>query len=54
VFYDENDGLIVAEVELQNADEYFEKPDWLGKEVTGDLKYYNVMLAQQPFKTWNQ
>jgi len=53
-FYDENAGLIVAEVELKNPDEFFEKPNWLGKEVTGDLKYYNVMLAQHPFITWNQ
>jgi len=53
-FYDSNAGLIIAEVELNNADEVFEKPEWLGKEVTGDLKYYNVMLAQHPFKTWNQ
>lgn len=53
-FYDSNAGLIIAEVELKNADEYFEKPDWLGKEVTGDLKYYNVMLAQHPYKTWNK
>jgi len=53
-FYDSNAGLIIAEIELNNADEVFEKPEWLGKEVTGDLKYYNVMLAQHPFKTWNQ
>jgi len=53
-FYDANAGLIITEVELNNADENFEKPEWLGKEVTGDLKYYNVMLAQHPFKTWNQ
>jgi len=53
-FYDSNAGLIIAEIELNNTDEYFEKPKWLGKEVTGNLKYYNVMLAQHPFKTWNQ
>ncbi len=53
-FYDDNAGLIVAEVELKNANEDFEKPNWLAKEVTGDLKYYNVMLAQHPFKTWEK
>lgn len=51
-FYGENDGLIVAEVELTQEDEAFEKPTWLGKEVTGDLKYYNSMLIKNPFKHW--
>ncbi len=51
-FYGENEGLIVAEVELQSEDEFFEKPDWLGREVTGDIRYYNSMLAKQPFKSW--
>ena len=52
-FYGDNDGLIVAEVELNSEDEVFEKPDWLGKEVTGDAKYYNAMLVQKPYKTWH-
>lgn len=51
-FYDENQGLIVAEVELFSEDEEFEKPDWLGEEVTGDIKYYNSMLSKQPYKSW--
>ena len=48
----ENEGLIVAEVELESEDEAFEKPSWLGKEVTGDTKYYNSMLIKNPYKNW--
>ncbi|MDP2235616.1 MAG: CYTH domain-containing protein [Bacteroidales bacterium] len=51
-FYGENEGLIVAEIELSSEDEGFEKPDWLGEEVTGDVKYYNSMLMKNPFKKW--
>ncbi len=51
-FYGDNEGLTVAEVELGSEDEAFEKPEWLGKEVTGDVKYYNSMLMKKPFKTW--
>ncbi|MCC7317120.1 MAG: CYTH domain-containing protein [Bacteroidales bacterium] len=51
-FYGENEGLVVAEVELSSEDESFEKPNWLGKEVTGDVKYYNSMLMKNPFKSW--
>lgn len=51
-FYDDNQGLIVAEVELNSETETFEKPDWLGKEVTGDVKYYNSSLSKLPFKDW--
>ncbi|MBT8318006.1 MAG: CYTH domain-containing protein [Lutibacter sp.] len=51
-FYGENEGLIVAEVELNAEDEYFEKPSWLGEEVTGQAKYYNSMLMKNPFKNW--
>lgn len=51
-FYGENQGLLVAEIELSTEDEAFEKPDWLGEEVTGDVKYYNAMLSKQPFKNW--
>ncbi len=53
-FYGDNEGLIVAEVELQSEDEHFKKPDWLGEEVTGDERYYNAMLKQKPFKTWEK
>ncbi|MBL7906017.1 MAG: CYTH domain-containing protein [Bacteroidales bacterium] len=51
-FYGENQGLIVAEVELTNENEQFEKPEWLGEEVTGDVKYYNSMLMKHPFTKW--
>ena len=51
-FYGENDGLIVAEVELDSEDEDFVKPSWLGEEVTGQVKYYNSMLMKTPYKTW--
>ena len=51
-FYGENDGLTVAEVELSAEDENFNKPSWLGEEVTGQVKYYNSMLMKTPFKSW--
>lgn len=51
-FLGNNQGLIVAELELIHADEAFEKPDWLGEEVTGQPKYYNAMLVQHPFINW--
>lgn len=51
-FYGDNQGLTVAEVELNTVDEPFEKPDWLGKEVTGDAKYYNSMLIKHPYNRW--
>ncbi len=53
-FFGDNSGLIVAEVELEREDEPFEIPDWLGKEVTGNPKYYNSQLSKQPFKTWEK
>jgi len=51
-FFGENEGLIIAEIELQFENETFETPDWLGKEVTGDIKYYNSQLSQKPYKSW--
>ncbi|WP_010523010.1 CYTH domain-containing protein [Aquimarina agarivorans] len=51
-FYDDNQGLIIAEVELSEENEFFEKPLWLGKEVTGDAKYYNSKLIAIPFCEW--
>ena len=51
-FMGENEGLTVAEIELTSTDELFVSPDWLGDEVTGEAKYYNSNLAQQPFKKW--
>lgn len=52
VFSKENEGLVVAEVELNHQKETFEKPIWLGKEVTGDSRYYNSQLSKYPFKDW--
>ena len=52
VFTGVNDGLIVAEVELQTENESFERPDWLGEEVTGQVRYYNAYLSATPFKDW--
>lgn len=51
-FMGENEGLIVAEVELNSETEPFSKPDWVGKEVTGDVKYYNSNLSKNPYKKW--
>jgi adenylate cyclase len=51
-FFGDNEGLVLAEIELNTEDEVFEKPNWLGKEVTGDIRYYNSQLSNQPFKTW--
>jgi adenylate cyclase len=52
VFSRENEGLIIAEIELTSEEEQFEKPDWLGKEVTNDERYYNAYLSNNPFKSW--
>ena len=51
-FYGDNEGLVVAEVELGSEDEDFVRPGWLGEEVTGDPRYYNSMLMKKPYKTW--
>ena len=51
-FFGENEGLFLAEIELQSEDEAFEKPDWLGEEVTNNKKYYNSYLSKNPFKNW--
>lgn len=52
VFFGENEGLIVAEIELQSENESFSKPKWLGEEVTSDERYYNAYLSNNPFKSW--
>lgn len=52
-FYGENNGLTVAEVELDAENEDFIKPKWLGEEVTGQVKYYNSMLMKNPYKDWS-
>jgi CYTH domain-containing protein len=51
-FHGDNEGLIVAEIELSSADEPFIKPSWLGKEVTSESKYYNSSLSRKPYKSW--
>jgi len=51
-FFSANVGLIIAEVELTTENEFFSKPSWLGKEVTGEIKYYNSSLSRSPFQFW--
>lgn len=51
-FYGENQGLTVAEIELEKPDQSFPKPAWLGRELTGDNRYYNSQLIKKPFNTW--
>ena len=52
VFEGENKSLIIAEIELENENDLFDKPVWLGKEVTGDMRFYNSYLAEKPFTKW--
>jgi adenylate cyclase len=52
VFHGENEGLIMAEVELEDENEAILKPNWLGKEVTGDTRYYNSYISLHPFNMW--
>lgn len=51
-FFGDNEGLVMAEVELQSETEAYEKPPFIGEEVTGDRRYYNAHLTKKPFKTW--
>ena len=51
-FYGENEGLTIAEVELAAKDEVYEKPDFVGEEVTGDVRYYNSFLMKKPYRSW--
>ena len=53
-FYGDNEGLVMAEVELAAPDETYEKPDFIGKEVTGDRRFYNSHLRNNPFKLWKE
>lgn len=52
VFYGDNQGLVIAEIELAHEQEAFEKPDWLGQEVTGDERYFNAYLVRHPYSSW--
>lgn len=54
VFHGENEGLIIAEVELESETQQIVLPDWIKKEVTGDLKYYNSTLVRYPFSKWSE
>ncbi|WP_291440753.1 CYTH domain-containing protein [Desulfovibrio sp.] len=51
-FFGDNQGLIVAEIELTSEDQQFGKPDWIGEEVTGDPRYFNSNLIKHPFTRW--
>lgn len=51
-FYGANEGLVMAEIELRSEEDAFDKPAWLGEEVTGDRRYYNSSLSKNPFKNW--
>ena len=51
-FFGENEGLVVAEIELESEDQTFEKPEWVGVEVTGDPRYFNSNLIKNPFLKW--
>ena len=51
-FLKDNSGLVIAEIELSNENENFERPEWLGKEVTGIKKYYNSQLSQNAYVNW--
>lgn len=53
-FHGANHGLVVAEIELSAEDEEFSRPDWLGKEVTSERRYYNVALAVHPYQDWDE
>lgn len=54
VFEGANKGLVVAEVELESTEQQFEKPEWLGEELTGDERFYNAYLSNAPFSSWNR
>ena len=51
-FHGENDGLLLAEVELESEDEEYQRPEWLGEEVTGNVRYYNSFLSIHPYTGW--
>ena len=51
-FFGENQGLVVAEIELESEDQQFEKPDWVGEEVSGDPRYFNSNLIKEPYSRW--
>jgi CYTH domain-containing protein len=52
VFHGENEGLVIAEIELSSGDESFERPEWIGREVSSDERYYNLELSKKPYCRW--
>jgi adenylate cyclase len=54
VFHGENEGLAFAEIELEEPDQAFDKPSWIGEEVTGNPRYFNSRLSEMPFREWNE
>ena len=54
VFHGDNEGLVIAEIELEDESEQINLPHWVGREVSDDSRYYNVALAKSPFREWNQ
>jgi adenylate cyclase len=53
-FLGENEGLVIAEIELETAEDQFERPGWIGGEVTGDERYYNAYLSKNPYRNWKK
>lgn len=53
-FHGDNKGLIIAEIELESENQPFEKPEWLGEEVTNDIRYYNAYLSKYPYCKWKK
>ena len=51
-FFGDNEGLVVAEIELEFEEQQFELPEWIGEEVTGDPRYFNTSLVKKPYSTW--
>ena len=51
-FYGDNEGLVIAEIELPSENTSFERPEWLGEEVTNEARYYNAMLSKNPYRNW--
>lgn len=53
-FFGDNQGLVVAEVEMQSEDETFLMPEWVGREVTEEVRFYNISLSKRPFNSWSE
>lgn len=52
-FHGDNEGLVMAEIELSDPSDLFDKPEWIGKELTGDIRFYNSYLSKNPYKHWD-